>query len=66
MVDVEEHLRVLADAVIAEFGKNAHHWTKRRADRFRKEGDASGVELWQRVTNLVLQMQTGAEGRRYH
>ena len=66
MADVEERLRELAAAVVAEFGSGAHHWSKRRADRFRKEGDASGVALWQRVSNLVMQIQSGAEGRRYH
>jgi hypothetical protein len=66
MADVEDHVRELAAAVVAEFGRHAHHWSKRRADRFRKEGDATGVELWQRVSHLVLQIQSEPDGRRYH
>ena len=45
MADVEERLRELADAVVAEFGNGAPRWSKRRADRFRMAGDAAGVAV---------------------
>ena len=66
MANIEEQVRELAVAVIEESGEDAHRWTKLRAAHFRKEGDITRAQLWDRVADMVLKIQNGLDRRRYH
>jgi hypothetical protein len=66
MANIDEQVHELAVAVIEDSGEDAHRWTKLRAAHFRKEGDNTRADLWDRVADMVLKLQRGLEHRLYH
>jgi len=62
----EERVHALAVAMIQDCGDEAHLRTLLRAMNLRGEGDRHRAELWERVADIVAELQTRRSRSQYH